>query len=238
MTIINKMRLSVLSSRQSSEESTQWLPISDLMSGLMVLFLFIAISLILQVRQIAEEYQDTQEQIYEALLYEFADDLPKWGAKIDKDTLTISFLSPDILFKTGQSDLQDNYKEILSDFFPRYIKVIDRYKDSINEIRIEGHTSSEWAAGVDVDTAYFENMRLSQDRTRTVLQFAYAIPEVSQYRPWIKTHLAAVGLSSAKTIKNESGLENAGASKRVTFRILTNADEQIQKISKSSYEEN
>ena len=78
MTIINKMRLSVLSSRQSSEESTQWLPISDLMSGLMVLFLFIAISLILQVRQIAEEYQDTQEQIYKALLHEFADDLPKW----------------------------------------------------------------------------------------------------------------------------------------------------------------
>lgn len=101
----------------------------------MVLFLFIAISLILQVRQIAEEYQDTQEQIYKALLHEFADDLPKWGAKIDKDTLTISFLSPDILFKTGQSDLQDNYKEILSDFFPRYIKVIDRYKDSISEIR-------------------------------------------------------------------------------------------------------
>ena len=231
MTIINKMRLSVLSSRQSSEESTQWLPISDLMSGLMVLFLFIAISLILQVRQIAEEYQDTQEQIYKALLHEFADDLPKWGAKIDKDTLTISFFCL-LIFYLKQVNLicRIIIKKFYLIFFPRYIKVIDRYKDSINEIRIEGHTSSEWAAGVDADIAYFENMRLSQDRTRTVLQFAYAIPEVSQYRPWIKTHLAAVGLSSAKTIKkNESGLENAGASKRVTFRILTNADEQIQK---------
>lgn len=212
------------------DDDNQWLPISDLMSGLMVLFLFIAISLMLEVRQIAETHQENQDKIYQALIKEFNQDLPKWGAEIDKKTLTLSFKSPELLFETGKSNLRANYQAILSDFFPRYMKVIYAHKDSIREIRIEGHTSSEWALGVDEDTAYFENMRLSQDRTRAVLQYVYHIDNVQNYQSWIKENLAAVGLSSAKVIKDANNIENKEASKRVTFRIVSNADEQLNKI--------
>lgn len=214
----------------NSDDDSQWLPISDLMSGLMVLFLFIAISLMLEVRQVAETHQENQDKIYNALIEEFKNDLPRWGAEIDKKTLTFSFKSPEILFETGRSDLKPNYQTILSDFFPRYMKVVNQHKDNIQEIRIEGHTSSEWATGADAHTAYFENMRLSQDRTRAVLQFVYHIPAVQNYQGWIKENLAAVGLSSAKTIKDNHNQENKEASKRVTFRIISNSDEQLNKI--------
>lgn len=215
---------------KNEDDDSQWLPIADLMSGLMVLFLFIAISLILEVRQVAETHQENQNKIYQSLLKEFEQDLSKWGAEIDKKTLTLSFKSPDLLFETGQSTLKPNYQMILSDFFPRYMKVVDTHKESIHEIRIEGHTSSEWAVGVDNNVAYFENMRLSQDRTRAVLHYVYHIPSVQNYQGWIKENLAAVGLSSAKTIKDNNNQENKEASKRVTFRIISNADEQIDKI--------
>lgn len=214
--------------RKSDDD--QWLPISDLMSGLMVLFLFIAISLMLQVRQVAESHQENQDKIYHALIQEFEKDLPTWGAQVDKKTLTLSFKSPELLFETGSSKLRPNYQAILSDFFPRYMRVISEHKEHIQEIRIEGHTSSEWANGVDEHTAYFENMRLSQERTRAVLHYVYHIDSVRHYQAWIKENLASVGLSSAKTIKDEFNQENKEASKRVTFRIISNSDEQLNKI--------
>lgn len=231
------MKNLVFSKNRSEDEDSQWLPVSDLMSGLMVLFLFIAISLILQVnemmfkvKEVVKVHQSNEEKLYLDLFSEFKEDLPKWGADIDKKSLTVTFKSPELLFETGRSDLKPLYQAILSDFFPRYLKVIYSHKEIINEIRIEGHTSSEWGTAESPDIAYFENMRLSQDRTRAVLQFVYHIESVRSYQSWIKENLAAVGLSSAKIIKDEYQQENKDASKRVTFRIITNADEQINKI--------
>ncbi|MCW9710145.1 OmpA family protein [Avibacterium sp. 21-586] len=217
--------------KSDNREDSQWLPVSDLMSGLMILFLFIAIGFILNTKKVAENYQDKQKQIYQALEKEFFYDLTYWKAKIDQSTLTFIFTDPEVLFKTGDATLQERFKLILNEFFPRYIKVIDHYQDSIEEVRIEGHTSSEWNAFSQEDEAYFENMRLSQDRTRAVLYYIYNLSEVEKYRSWMKENISAVGLSSSKIIKDSDGNENKEASKRVTFRIITNAEEQLRKLS-------
>lgn len=228
MSVFNQI-IVALKERNENDES-EWLSVSDLMSGLMILFMFIAISLMLETQKVAQTYQENQKSIYNALMIEFEKDLGKMGAEIDPKTLTFTFNSPDILFETGQSTLKPSYQQTLTDFFPRYMRVISQYQQSISEIRIEGHTSSEWNESMTGDSAYFENMRLSQDRTRAVLHYVYHLNGVSEYRPWIKEHLAAVGLSSAKIIKNEQQQEDKTKSKRVTFRIITNADEQIQKL--------
>ncbi|ELA08939.1 hypothetical protein MOMA_00970 [Moraxella macacae 0408225] len=213
------------------DDGEQWLPISDLMSGLMILFFFIAISLILETQKVVISYEENQRAIYNALMQEFQKDLPTLGAEIDPKTLTFIFKNPEILFETGKSNLKPSYQQTLNNFFPRYMKVVYQYKHAIQEIRIEGHTSSEWTAGVDEHTAYFENMRLSQDRTRAVLQYVYYIRGIEQYRPWIKQNLASVGLSSSKAIVINKQ-EDKEQSKRVTFRIITNADEQLQNLAK------
>ncbi|MCW9715208.1 OmpA/MotB family protein [Avibacterium avium] len=217
--------------KSDNQEDSQWLPVSDLMSGLMILFLFIAIGFILNTKKVAENYQDKQKQIYQALEKEFFYDLTYWKAKIDQGTLTFVFTDPEVLFKTGDATLQERFKLILNEFFPRYIKVINQYQDSIEEVRIEGHTSSEWNVFSQDDEAYFENMRLSQDRTRAVLYYIYNLSEVEKYRSWMKENISAVGLSSSKIIKDSDGNENKEASKRVTFRIITNAEEQLRKLS-------
>lgn len=226
-----KLNFDSLLKKSKGEDDAQWLPISDLMSGLMILFLFIAISFVLNTKKVAENYQDNQEKIYQALNQEFEPNLEKWKAKIDKNTLTFIFTDPEVLFKTGDSTLQERFKETLNEFFPRYMKVIYQYKSSISEIRIEGHTSSEWNWNSDENAAYFENMRLSQERTRSVLFYVYNLKDIEEYRLWIKSNISAVGLSSSKIIKNDEGDEDKVASKRVTFRIITNAEEQLQKLS-------
>lgn len=100
-----------------------------------------------QIKGIAEAYQNNQLAIYEALKKVFPDDElseDKLNAEIDKETLTFIFKSSDSLFDNASANLKEKYKQALTVFFPKYIQAILPYKDSISEIRIEGHTSSEW----------------------------------------------------------------------------------------------
>ena len=121
-------------------------------------------------------------------------------------------------------------KEILKDFFPRYVKVIMKYYPDIEEIRIEGHTSSEWRENVSRDIAYFKNMKLSQDRTRSVLFYLMSIESINGKKKNIMKKLTANGLSSSRLILNTDGTEDENASRRVEFVIRTNAEIRIQRI--------
>lgn len=226
-----------LKPRASEQEENHWLSVSDLMAGLMVVFLFIAIALMRdalierdRIKEVAVAYQETQVNIYNALVDEFADDLPRWDAEIDKDTLTFTFNSPDVLFAQGKIELSNEYKDLLADFFPRYMSVLDQFKDSINEVRIEGHTSSVWNQATSPADAYFLNMALSQGRTRSVLEYIYRLKAVSPHQQWIKAHIAAVGFSSANPVLDPQGNENFEKSRRVTFRVVSNADIRIKQI--------
>jgi len=221
--------------RQRREENSEhWLTVSDLMAGLMMVFLFIAIVFMMitqkenaKIKDVAVAYQMNQLAIYEALKTEFKADLEKWGATIDKETLAFNFQSPDVLFANNETRLNPAYKEILKDFFPRYMKVLEPFRDSLDEIRIEGHTSSGGLKGSTDTEAYFYNMALSQGRTRAVLEYGYLLmPEQSE---WIKANIAAVGFSSSRLIMKD-GIEDSNMSRRVSFRAITNADIQIKRI--------
>ncbi len=221
----------------SIEEEDHWISVSDLMAGLMMVFLFISIALMRSafqerdtIKEIAEAYQKNQVAIYEDLINEFRDDLPRWHAEVRKETLSFEFKSPEVLFDTGQITLKHYFKEILDDFFPRYLMVLQRFHDSINEVRIEGHTSSIWNRLTSPDVAYFKNMELSQGRTRSVLDYVYQSDLGAGERSWVKKHMAAVGLSSSHAVINNDGTENEDRSRRVTFRTITNAEVQIRKI--------
>ncbi len=223
---------------KDNREEDGWMHISDMMSVLMMIFLFTAIAYMLDVRKerdrmldIAAAYNSLQNELYIDLSNEFKEDLPKWNAVIDRKDMSIRFKEPDVLFDTGSSDLKNDFKCILDDFFPRYIKVLnsDKYKDNIEEIRIEGHTSTEWSANVDEDEAYIRNMELSQGRTRAVLIYCLSMTK-GNLKEWTKYRLTSNGLSSSKTIMDSCGIEDKVLSRRVEFKIRTNATEVIDDI--------
>lgn len=255
--------------KRSQADESQWLSVSDLMSGLMMVFLFISIALMHEAnkgrdaaerdKQLAEDqakkikdivaaYRDNQTSIYMALNKEFEKDLDRWQAKIDPKDLTFTFKSPEILFPSGKDQLTPRFKEVLDEFFPRYLAVLKNFRNSITEIRIEGHTDSSWnTSGLPLTAKeiYYNNMNLSQGRTRSVLTYIYDMPKVSKEQDWMKAHIAAVGLSSSRPVYQEDDCNNNYASviaingtctedkdksRRVSFRILTNAEQQVQKI--------
>ena len=247
------MNEDILTTREQDTEE-HWISISDMMAGLMVIFLFIAISYMLHVQaeqerieQIAVTYEKLQSDLYADLEEEFKEDLKKWNADLDDETLSIRFKEPEVLFEPGSAEVRPLFKKILDNFFPRYIGILreskdnngePKYIDDIAEIRIEGHTSSDWKKKTGLE-AYIPNMKLSQGRTRSVLEHVLQIPSIRQsqeIQDWLKRHLTANGLSSSKLIA-PNGIENKKESRRVEFRVRTNAEKRIVEIINRGKEE-
>ena len=209
-------------SRQETEE--HWVSISDVMAGLMVIFLFIAISYMVNannktdriramrdnIEQLLDAYTNLQADLSKELKAEF-EGTPtkkrqfqiKWQGHLDMATLSIRFKKP---FTQGDATVPNAFKNVLRDFFPRYIAILTKpeYKDGISEIRIEGHTSSEWIDQSTGSEAYLNNMELSQNRARNVLDYVLRIAhsKVVLNRAWLRKNLTANGLSSSQLILN------------------------------------
>ena len=233
----------MFSNEEHIEQEEHWVSVSDLMAGLMMVFLLIAIVFMVnaeiernKIRDVAILYDRLRTQLYEDLVTEFASDLDAWGAKINED-LSIRFGRPELIFDKGKNDLKVEFQAILGDFFPRYLAIIasQKYRDDIAEVRIEGHTSSGWLGRED-DEAYILNMGLSQARTRSTLSFLLELPEVQNEKNWLKAHMTANGLSSSKPIYLEAGDEDRERSRRVEFRLRTDAESRIAAILESQKE--
>lgn len=216
---------------KDSGENPFGMSIGDLMAALLLIFVLLLTATLLRLQdesdkknQIVTNYNEIKRNLYDELYFTFKDDLTAWDAEIDSTELTIRFKEPNMLFDHNQSVLKPQFKDILSDFFPRYIEVLtkNKFKDNIEEVRIEGHTDSSGD--------YYYNMKLSQDRTRSVLEYSMKNLPATLDHSWALSHITANGLSSSKLVFNTDGTENQNASRRVEFRVKTNAEQKIEQI--------
>lgn len=220
-----------------TEENQFALSTGDLMAALLLIFVLLLMGTMLKLQEefdsksdVAERYKELQIDLYEDLQSEFKGDLAIWEADIDS-TLTFRFKEPEVFFDKGKSDIKEKFSSILGEFFPRYIGVLmsKKYIDHIEEIRIEGHTSSEGRPGTSEEIAYYYNMGLSQDRTREVLHFCLNLLD-KDISTWTKNRATANGLSSVKPIADNTTKQGRKQNRRVEFRIKTDAEEQIREM--------
>jgi outer membrane protein OmpA-like peptidoglycan-associated protein len=224
----------------------EWMSISDMMSGLMLIFMFISISFMIQVQadkekieNIAVAYFKDKKDLNIDLNREFKKDLKRWGAEITADN-TVIFNSPNVLFESGKSTIKRDFKEILNDFFPRYINILfsDKYRDKIDEIRIEGHTSNSWKGSNSPNIIYLKNMQLSQNRANSVLSYCYSLNNttINRAREWLETKLRANGMAFAKLKYRDinKSVVDEMKSRRVEFRVDLKTEDKIYKILKVS----
>ena len=234
--------------KESSDNN--WISFSDIMTVLMIIFLFISISYMMQVKkeqaqrdEIFEEFKATKEELYNELNTVFKDDFQKWDVQLDKD-LSIKFTNPDVLFQSGKTDIRPYFSEILNEFLPKYFDIIlqEKYKDKISEIRVEGHTDNVPAPQYDKDP-YIANTLLSQERSAEVIKhfrkMEYFKKLLTKQITLIEYLLTANGLSYGRTVDDNGDLTinsnqpiNNQKSRRVEFRIITTSDELIDKVLK------
>ncbi len=201
-------------------DNNSWINIADIMSALMMIFMFISIAFLYQILNEKEIYKVSLNQ---ALHEEFDKDLDNWQAAITEDNI-MRFDSP---FQTGSALIPEDFKKILDDFFPRYIKVLtkDKFKKEIEEVRVEGHTSYGWGTLEDKKLIYLNNMDLSQQRASSVLAYCYSLenPFIDNIRKWLEENLRANGISFSKPLfaGKSGGIIDNESSKRVEFKVLT-----------------
>ncbi len=229
----------VLGAGRGRVEEDGWLPIADLMAGLMMVFVLVTVLVLRnqgagdepsEAGRAASAYFTERDAVADSLQQALGEQLASWGAQLDGATLSIDFGAPELNFSAGGTQLSDHYRAVLKDFFPRYLAALAPHEGLIDEVRIEGHASSRWAEGSGAADAWFENMALSQGRTRAVLRYLFALPGVAPYQDWVRQRVVAVGMSSARVVRNPDGSENQARSRRVTFRLITNADEHLARI--------
>lgn len=232
---------------KSNSNESNWISFSDIMTGLMVIFMFIAISYLVEAQKnqqerdiIFEEFKATKEQLYAELEKEFKDDFKDWEVELDKD-LSIKFTNPDVLFPSGKSEITPNFANILNDFLPRYFDILLqlKYKDKIAEIRIEGHTDMVPVSNSDIP--YIGNLELSQQRSTSVMKYLissdYYKSLEENRRWWLLFNLTANGLSYGRTVDSNKKFTyisknkvNNEFSRRVEFRIITSSENLVERV--------
>ncbi len=228
-----------------TKKENYWVSLSDIMTVLMVIFMFIAITYMRQIKKDQEsqnriliEYQETYVALYDTLKTEFEEDFKesKWHAELSED-LSIRFLNEEVLFDYNSTVLKNEFQQILAEFFPRYLDILldEQFKDKIAEVRIEGHTDSVGP--------YMFNVRLSQNRTSNVLDFLFNRRNAeygnlnNKDKELVRYWFTTTGFSFGRTLDSsgdytfETGnKESPVRSRRVEFRIVMKSDEVLKQM--------
>ncbi|MEC7119499.1 MAG: OmpA family protein [Pseudomonadota bacterium] len=227
--------------RRQNDADDHWISLSDIMTSLMMLFLLISVIYMLQVQEsvdLPKIFKEDQTALHSQMQQTFEGKLTQWGALLSPD-LSVRFNHADVQFMAGSAALRPQFQHALDDFFPQYIKILHdpQYADRIKEIRIEGHTSTQWAQDTPLDEAYLNNMQLSQQRAQATLIYLLTQSPLSTIeKAWLKPRLRAIGYSSAQPLNSQGQpiqtpeAEDPIQSQRVEFRVVTDAEDRIRQI--------
>ena len=218
---------SLFENNSNAEDS--WLSVADMMAGLMMIFLLIAVLYISKLRTEYSQVQGVSDDICSELQEEFRIEQAEWEMSICQGGLLVSFQDESV-FDRGEHRLKQKFKNILDDFFPRFMNIVKRNEINISELRIEGHTSSEYTRS-NKNNSYLNNTQLSQRRSYSVMKYVFNVISNKEKHIWMRKNLTAHGMSSAKMnykkdLEGED-VEDKKRSRRVEFKIQTNSQQKL-----------
>lgn len=224
------------------KKANVWMSVSDLMTGLMIIFLFIAIAYISKVQSnqsVLKDFVDNKKDMHGKMVDKFKSETQNGTVTIGGD-LSLRFEKAETLFPMGSDELTPEFKRTLAEIMPKYLDLIlnESKKDEIREIRIEGHTDDTPYPKLNSDP-YMANLILSQRRARNVMEYIRSLKEYKAYSPEKKRLLdywfTANGLSYGKALDRDGGYAlktgkpiDAKKSRRVEFRIITTGEEVLE----------
>ena len=215
--------------RRIEEGNGYWISFSDLMSGVLIIFMLLFIYKILDYQNnieskeaMIESLSSTRAQIITMLQEEFEkEDI---DILIDPKTGAIR-LSEAILFYYGRNELKEEGKSFLQKFIPIYVRILfsdEKIKSQVSQIIIEGHT--------DDSGDYIYNLKLSQERALSVVEYLIGDGFNYDYKNDLQYNLTANGRSFSELITNEDSTVNADASRRVEIKFRLNEEETLMQI--------
>lgn len=197
-------------------ESPFWISFSDLMSALMVLFLVVmAVTLIAITKNVTteEEAKIRREKDIKVVMALIKRESLKKKVLVDDVTYKID-LGEVVRFDSGSYVIKPDAAKFLRDFVPVLLEAKNTTEGQkwMRRIVVEGYT--------DTDGTYLYNLRLSQDRSRSVVCELFAAPApgeapISQAQLRQIQDLFLVGGYSFNT----SVVEDMAAARKVELKI-------------------
>ena len=120
-----------------------WIGFSDLMTGLMLVFIILSLTFMAIAKEKLDEIQQQRKSVIVILSEKLASNNIKVEYDSEKGTVTIA---QDILFIKKKADLNSNGQDFIKLFariLDQNIFSIEEYKDLIKYIHIEGYASKE-----------------------------------------------------------------------------------------------
>ncbi len=221
-----------------------YISFTDMMTNLMVIFLFIALSYILEV--VSENFM--KEDIYNTINDELKEDLKSNGLELSKDlSLKFTPTGDANLFERGDWHMTQAFRRKVDEVWEPYQKIITdpKYLNYIKEIRIEGHTDTlhnwDYEMKYNVDN-YEYNLWLSSMRAQNVLQYIRTLPTYKLLPDSVQERLqflmTANGLSFSKALNSKKEVTytspnheiNNDYSRRVEFKLVTSNEKLLKDL--------
>lgn len=161
--------------------------------------------------------QLNSQSLYEELCELFADEIKHKQLSISKE-LNIELLDSSLYFQAGVYTLTSKQEIFIKSFGAKLIPFLMHHQESIKQLQINGHTSSEWAKE-KYTNRYLKNEKLSMQRAYSVYSTLFRSQNVTTQK-WLSGIIVGSGYSSAQK-KVYNSIENKTLSRRVSFKILT-----------------
>lgn len=237
-----------------------WVSYSDLMAGLLLVFILLLISTLMISRasleaqqealeQREQELKSTEEQLKTLnsdvadilgvrveLLKRLKERFSSTGGEISFDDATGAVrLGSNILFDEGSAELSKEGRETLEKTLPTYYEALlgdPRLRGHVDQIVFEGHTNSNFSSGSeDPAKAYLFNLRLSQARAYAAMEHVIK----ANISPELNASslLAANGYSSSRLLylqTAEGKEEDKVGSRRLELRFRLKDEAALNKL--------
>ena len=180
-----------------------------------------------RVRDRLVKEERAREQLVNDLKTKLGAQIAEVGGRIET---TGKIVVPDkVLFTKGEAEIRPQLASFLRDFCPHWLDTLRKSetKADIGEIRIEGHSSSEWISAESPQKAWVLNLDLSQRRAQSVLERCLSFVAGSELGAWALGKLTAIGYSSSRPV-----LSDAGEDQRLSRRVVFGAEPSREKLLK------
>ena len=148
--------------RRHKTKSSNWMSFTDLMTGLMVVFMFIAISFILEV----VSFRFVEDEITNTINNEFKEELEDWGAKLS-DNLTVRFLNENNKvrqFNPSSSTLTREFEKVLDKKVKgMVVKNLPEDLDALTKDEGVEARNKDWVEGLEKDIYLNEVLSILRD---------------------------------------------------------------------------
>lgn len=205
---------------EHDEENVFWVTMSDMLLGLLMVFMILFVMAMTGFTQRQIKDQATQSEVAKKLSQALKEQ--KIDASIDTVTgqVKISDLN---LFKVNSYDLTQNGKTYLSKFIPIYVDTVlsnPELADKITNIVIQGHTDSQSFKNTTSKTGQFtKNMDLSLKRAESVAEYAFQTGYNKKYTDKLIKTVIVEGKSYTDPVLT-NGKENYAKSRRVELKLV------------------